>query len=107
MPPLPDERAVAPLESHGCTVEVVCVRDHPLRFVDGISKIYPYRGLNSVQSLYEAIVSSQPDIVVPCDDSVVWQLHELHHTRVELQDLIERSLGGPEAYEIVAGQVGA
>jgi predicted ATP-grasp superfamily ATP-dependent carboligase len=35
---------------------------------------------------------------VPCDDGVVWQLHELHDIHNELRPLIEHSLGAREAY---------
>jgi hypothetical protein len=86
---------------HGCKVQVVCPPDHPFSFVSGISKFYPYRGVDSIESLYEAITSAKPDLVVPCEDGVVWQLHELHRSRPELRPLIERSLGTALGYETV------
>lgn len=101
--PLSAKLAVAFLRN-GCRAEVLCVRDHPFRFVSGISRIHTYRGLNSLQSLYEAIVSSDPGMVVPCDDSVVWQLHELRRTREELRPLIDRSLGAPSSHSVVDGR---
>lgn len=88
----------------GCEVQAVCPPDHPFSFVGGISKFYSYRGTDSLRSLCEAITSSNPDLVVPCDDGVVWQLHALHRTRPELRVLIERSLGAPSGYEVVAGR---
>ena len=57
-----------------------------------------------MQSLYEAITSSGPDLLVPCDDVVVWQMHELCRTRAEIRPLIERSLGAATAYEIVSSR---
>lgn len=87
---------------HGCKVEAVCPQDHPLSFVSGVSRVYPYHGLGSLASLYAAITSARPDLVIPCDDSVVWQLHELHRTKPELQPLLERSLGAAAGYETVA-----
>ena len=89
---------------NGCEVEAVCGRDHPFRFISGINRIHNYQGLNSLKSLDEAITLSDPDLVVPCDDTVVWQLHELHRTKLRLQPLIERSLGGASSYGIVAGR---
>jgi hypothetical protein len=89
---------------YGCKVQVVCPPDHPFAFVSGLSKIYPYRGLDSLQSLYEAITSAEPDLVIPGDDCVVWQLHELHRTKPELRALIERSLGAASGYKTVAGR---
>jgi ATP-grasp domain len=99
--PLTAKLALAFLR-HGCRVEVVCPPDHPFSFVSGIGKLYPYRGLDSLQSLYEAMTSAEPDFVVPCDDGVVWQMHELHRSKPELRPLIERSLGAASGYETVA-----
>src|SRR5271167_2979564 len=92
------------LANCGCKVEGVCPPDHPFSFVDGITKIYPYRGLDSLQSLYDAITQSKPYLLIPCDDGVVWQLHELHRTKPELRPLIERSLGAAAGYEVVASR---
>jgi hypothetical protein len=92
------------LANYGCKVEGVCPPDHPFSFVDGITKIYPYRGLDSLKSLYEAISQSAPHLLIPCDDGVVWQLHELHRTKPELRPLIERSLGAPSGYEVLSGR---
>ena len=39
--------------------------------------------------LRAAILARQPDIVIPADDGVVWQLHQLHTDHVELRPLIE------------------
>jgi len=101
--PLTAKLALAFLR-HGCEVQAVCPPDHPFCFVSGISKIYPYRGLDSLRSLHEAITSARPDLVVPCGDDVVWQLHELHRTKPELRPLIERSLGASSGYETVASR---
>jgi len=92
------------LANYGCKVEGVCPPDHPFTFVDGITKIYPYRGLDSLQSLYEAITQSKPYLLIPCDDGVVWQLHELHRSKPELRLLIERSLGAPSGFEVLSGR---
>jgi hypothetical protein len=101
--PLTAKLALAFLR-HGCRLQVVCPPDHPFSFVSGVSKIYPYSGINSLRSLYEAISLARADFIVPCDDGVVWQLHELHRTKPELRALIERSLGSASGYEIVAGR---
>jgi ATP-grasp domain len=92
---------------HGCKVEVVCPSGHPFEFMSGIRKRYPYRVLDSLGSLCEAITLSRPDLVISCDDGVVWQMHELHRTRPELRPLIERSLGAPASYEVVASRAKA
>jgi predicted ATP-grasp superfamily ATP-dependent carboligase len=43
-------------------------------------------------------VAVQPNLIVPCDDGVVWQLHEIHTRYPALRPLIERSLGSNEGY---------
>jgi predicted ATP-grasp superfamily ATP-dependent carboligase len=43
-------------------------------------------------------MSAHPALIVPCDDGVVWQLHELHARYTDLQPLIEASLGAKSAY---------
>ncbi len=103
--PLTAKLALAFLH-HRCRLQVVCPPDHPFTYVSGISKIYRYSGINSLRSLYEAITLARPDFIVPCDDGVVWQLHELHRTKPELRTLIERSLGSASGYEIVASRAG-
>jgi ATP-grasp domain-containing protein len=101
--PLTAKLALALLR-HGCKVEVVCPPDHPFSFVSGINKMYPYRGIDSLGSLYEAITTAKPGLVIPCDDGVVWQLHELYKSKPELRPLIERSLGSASGFAIVAGR---
>jgi hypothetical protein len=83
---------------HGCRVSSVCPPEHPLRFVQGVERHFPYRGLNSLGALKAAIVEARPDIIVPCDDGVVWQLHNLHALYPEMRPLIEHSLGPGEMY---------
>ena len=83
---------------YGCSVSAVCPPGHPLRFISGIASLYSYKRLGSAASLKAAILSASPDLIVPCDDGVVWQLHELHANNPELQGLIERSLGAKDNY---------
>ncbi len=83
---------------HGCSVSAVCPEGHPIRFVEGIESVYNFRGINSLGSLRAAILATQPDIVIPADDGVVWQLHEIYTDHVELRPLIEYSLGPAEMY---------
>jgi hypothetical protein len=86
---------------YGCRVSVICPRGHLLRHVDGVASVHPYRPFDSLRSFEEAIDESQPDIVIPCDDRVAAQLHELHERRPALRALIESSLGPASSHEIV------
>jgi hypothetical protein len=94
-------RLATALSRHGCHVSAVCPSGHPLRHVTGIKSLFAYRGLNSIGSLKAAILAVRPTLIVPCDDSVVWQLHELHARNADLQSLIERSLGTDTAYPVL------
>jgi len=87
---------------YGCQVSAICPRGHVLGHVPGIGRIYDYRPIDSLASLASAIERAKPDMVIPCDDRVVWQLHELYTLRPELRPLIESSLGRASEYDIVA-----
>ncbi len=86
---------------HGTAVSAICPSGHPLRFVPGIQSLYRYSGLDSLRSLKTAILSARPDIIVPCDDGVVLQLHALYEQEPSLAPLIEDSLGKAEGYPIL------
>jgi hypothetical protein len=94
-------RLAIALIRHGCKVSAVCPPGHPLRFVRGVHRLYQYHGLDSLGALKSAILDCRPDAVVPCNDGVVWQLHDLHAQCPELRPLIERSLGLREAYATI------
>lgn len=95
----------------GCDVSAVCsTRYHPLQYASAVGKIFPYSGLQPLQSLESAILKSQPQFIVPCDERGVRHLHELYQVsrsggrRAEVADLIVRSLGSPESYPIVSSR---
>lgn len=87
--------------AHGCEVVALCPRGHVIGTVSGMGALYPYRSRDSVAALERALAASVPDIVIPCDDRAVWQLHDLHARRPDLRDLIESSLGRSEAFPIL------
>lgn len=87
--------------AHGCEVAALCPRGHVLANVSGIGALYQYRSRNSVAELERALAASAPEIVVPCDDRAVWQLHDLHASRPDLRELIETSLGQAAAFPIL------
>src|SRR5580698_469390 len=65
----------------GTEVVALCPVGHPLRHVPGMKRIHTYRALRPLRSLESALELEQPDLIIPCDDRVVWQLHELHARR--------------------------
>ncbi len=94
-------RLAVALHRHGCNVQAICPAGHPLTHVSGIRRTYRYGGLFPLASLRRALRECQPDVVIPCDDGVVAQLHALHELDPSLRPLIERSLGAPESYWVV------
>jgi hypothetical protein len=101
--PLAAKIAVSLLD-HGCKVEAVCAPGHPLRHVRGISRYHHYSRLRSLDSLKKAIRAASPDVVIPCDDGVVLQLHQLYEEQPDLRMVIARSLGEAKHFEVVASR---
>jgi hypothetical protein len=94
-------RMAVALHRHGCRVSAVCPVGHPLTHVSDISHIYPYRGISSLSSLRNALQECRPDIVIPCDEGVVAQLHSIHELDPMLRPVIENSLGPSTSYSLV------
>lgn len=98
--PLSARLAMA-LRDGGCHVDAICPPGHPLHAVTGIDRLFRYSHNDSLGALRRAIVEARPRIIVPCDDGVVWQLHELHARDPALRELIEYSLGPADTYPII------
>lgn len=94
-------RLAAAFIEHGCEVAAVCPPGHPLRYVRGLRQIRTLRICASRRSVGQSIERIRPDLVVPCDDCSVAQLHELHRLRPHMRSLIERSLGEPHGFEVL------
>jgi hypothetical protein len=94
-------RLAIALVRDGCRVGAIYPGGHPLRCISGIEYTRRYRGIRSLKCLRRCINEWKPDIVIPFDDGVVAQLHELHRQEPTLRDLIERSIGAPEGYAVV------
>ena len=98
--PLSARLAIA-LHRHGCDVQAVCPvwtsNDARIQY----SAYLYYEGIFSLSSLRRAVRDCSPDIVIPCDDGVVLQLHAIHELDPSLRPVIERSLGPPENYSVV------
>jgi hypothetical protein len=91
---------------HGCTVSALCPPGHALNYVSGINQIHGYDPFDLVTSQARAILSSQPDILVPCDDAAVWQLHETAEHRPDFRNLIEESIGKASHYACIRSRAG-
>jgi hypothetical protein len=102
--PLSARLAIA-LMQHGCRVSAVCPDGHPLTHVPGVERICRYAGVFSLASVQRAIHDLKPDVIVPCDDGVVVQLHALHRLDPALRPVLERSLGAPASYPVVQSRI--
>jgi hypothetical protein len=91
---------------HGCAVSALCPRGHLLNHISGMGTIHSYDPFDPVASQASAILATQPDIIVPCDDAAVWQLHETYQERPEFRSLIEKSIGKASEYECIRSRVG-
>jgi hypothetical protein len=101
--PLSARLAIA-LRDHGCRVSVVCPKGHPLTHVSRLDGIFRYSGIRSLAFLRRCLIDTRPDVVIPCDDGVVAQLHALYRQDPSLRGLIERSLGTPENFPVITSR---
>lgn len=101
--PLSARLAMA-LMQHGCRLAALCPQGHPLTHISGLERVRHYHGTRSFSCLSRALHELRPDIVIPCDDGVVAQLHALHASDPTLRPLIEKSLGDPESFPIAASR---
>ncbi len=85
----------------GWTIVAACPPHSPLCYVKGVREVLPLSSIASRASLIAAIRKAQPDLIVPCDDSTVFLLHEIHADCPDLRQIIERSLGHPDGFQIL------
>ncbi|MGO8718117.1 MAG: hypothetical protein ACLQMO_02720 [Acidobacteriaceae bacterium] len=94
--------------SIGAQVDLACPTDHPAFSTHAIQHRYRYHGVTARQSFRTAILASQPDIVIPCDDVAMRHLHRLYAAASEAEDknsssicrLLQVSMGDPTSYPI-------
>jgi len=107
----PTVRLAMALAKAGCHVEAVCPSGHPLAMTRSVRRQHTYYGLAPLLSFQRAIVRTQPDFIVPCDDLATQHLHRLHERERHAGEggkpacaLIERSLGAPQSYPLVSAR---
>ena len=104
-------RLAIALSKAGCNVFAICASHHPLLQVRQVQRSFRYGSVKPLESLRAAIGTSQPDLIVPCDERGVRHLHELfEQARAEgergyaMARLIEHSLGSAQSYAIVTSR---
>ena len=101
--PLSARLAIELLRQH-CRLSALCPKGHPLTHIRGLESVEQYRGVTSIRCLSRAMHALRPDVVIPCDDGVVAQLHALHAQDPALRALIEDSLGDARSFPITASR---
>jgi hypothetical protein len=94
-------RLAARLAQQGFEVSALCPPHHPIAKVTGLRSIHSFKLLDPIDSLVSAIQSTAPDVIIPCDERAVLQLHALHAKSSQWRSLIESSLGESRAFGIV------
>lgn len=104
----PTARLARALANAGFNVDAVCPSRHPLAKVTTIGKLYPYRGLTPHLSFVTAIRASNPDLIIPADDTAVRHLFSMYResennpqASIAFRELIERSIGSHESFPIM------
>jgi hypothetical protein len=94
-------RIAIAIARNGWTIAAACPAHSPLSYVKGVSEVLPLSAMAPQASLIAAIRKVRPDLIVPCDDSTVFLLHEIHAEYPDLRQMIERSLGDPDGFPIL------
>ena len=96
-----------------CHVDVHSPSHAPVCASRYVRKHHPYRPLFPLASLRAAIMASEPDLIVSCDDRAVAHVLRLYkQTRATegkgspIAALVERSLGSPENYPALISRSG-
>jgi carbamoyl-phosphate synthase L subunit-like protein len=85
---------------HGWNVVAACPPHSPLTYVKCVREAFTLNALSSRSALITAIRKTRPHLIVPCDDSTVFLLQEIHGEHPDLREVIERSLGNPDAFAV-------
>ena len=106
-------RLALELTEVGFTVEAACPRGYQVEKMPFVKASYRYNALAPVSALRDIIMMSRPTLLVPCDDYVTRQLHEIYRTARPnepggywLRTLIVRSLGDPEHFSLLYSRYG-
>jgi hypothetical protein len=106
----PAARLAMALAKAGCDVEAVCPVFHPLRKTRCVRALHVYHGLAPLMSFARAIEITNPDLIIPGDDLATQHLHSLYNREQNkgkasaIGALIERSLGEPASFSVVAAR---
>jgi carbamoylphosphate synthase large subunit len=99
-------RLAMELHEAGAHVSLVAPSNHPARALDFLSSRAIYRAWAPQHSLEAALLRFQPDMVIPCDERTVRDLHairiETQHDHLKL--LIEKSTAPTESFQTITSR---
>jgi len=99
-------RLALELHGAGATVSLIAPGNHPASALDVIPRQMTYSARAPQRSLEAAVLRWSPDLVIPCDERTVRDLHQLHRrTRhQEVRRVIERSTGPASSYPTIVSR---
>lgn len=94
------------LHDAGVSVALVSSRNHPARVLPFLTRHYLYSAARPHASLRSAIRHFAPNLIIPCDERTVRDLHALWHSRNDdaLRALIEESVGPARIFSTVTSR---
>lgn len=109
---VPTARLAIGLSKAGFLVDVVCPGNHPVLRTRAPQRVHRYSGIAPLAALSGAIAASDPDVIIPGDDLVARQFHELYYREEragrkasKLSALIARSLGDPAMFRTIDSRI--
>jgi carbamoylphosphate synthase large subunit len=99
-------RLAMELHEAGARVSLIAPNNHPARALDLLSKRLTYRALAPRFGLQRAILRLQPDMVIPCDERTVRDLHAIWRItqHQQVKRLIEKSTAPAESFQTVTSR---
>src|SRR5690349_21349001 len=84
------------LSDAGCRVSVLCPPGHWVQHIERIDRRLHYSPIRPERALEAAIKAVQADLIIPCDDRAVRDMHALlARANGAVKACLERSLGLP------------
>jgi hypothetical protein len=99
-------RLAMELHDAGAHVSLISPRNHPARVLDLIPHQVIYRAFDPKRCLESALLRLQPDMVIPCDERAVRDLHSICRSteHPEVKRLIQQSTAPSENYQTITSR---
>lgn len=99
-------RMAMELHDAGAEVGLVSPRNHPARVLTFITTKSVYRATSPTGSLQAAIQAAKPDLIIPCDERTIRDLHQVWRaTRdTSVRTLVEQSVGPAGSFPTVTSR---